>query len=69
VPDEISASYVKFSTPHFSRGRLVKFQFTVQFDESKFDTVEVFDHALSAVSQDLASAQKEICSIRTSNRS
>jgi glycogen debranching enzyme len=66
VPDEISASYVVFNTALQPR-ETVKFQFTVQCEESKFDTVEVFDRALSAVSQDLASAQKEICSIRTSN--
>src|SRR6201987_5245789 len=66
VPDEISASHVVFNTT-LQRRVTVKFQFTVQCAESKFDTVEVFDRALSIVSQDLASAQKEVCSIRTSN--
>ncbi len=45
----------------------VKFQFTVQCEEAKFNTVETFDRALAAVSQDLTVAQKEICGIRTSN--
>jgi len=66
VPNEISASHVMFDNELQPR-ETVKFQFTVQCEEAKFNTVETFDRALAAVSQDLTVAQKEICGIRTSN--
>jgi glycogen debranching enzyme len=66
VPDEISSSHIVMNADLAPR-ETVKFQFTVQCEESKFGTVETFDTALSAVALDVSVAQKEIPSIRTSN--
>ena len=66
VPDEVSPSHMVINSDLGPR-ETVKFQFTVQCDESKFGTVESFDRALSAVAAELHSVQKEVCDIHTSN--
>jgi glycogen debranching enzyme len=66
VPDEISPSHVVINADLAPR-ETVKFQFTVQCEESKVGAVETFDRALSAVALDLAGAQKEIVRVRASN--
>ena len=66
VPDEISPSHLVINSDLGPR-ETVKFQFTVQCDESMSGTVENFDRALSAVAADLQSVQQEVCAIHTSN--
>jgi glycogen debranching enzyme len=62
IPNEISSSQMVINTDLAPR-ETVKFQLTVQCDESKFGTVEPFDRALSAVAADLHNVRKEVCGI------
>jgi glycogen debranching enzyme len=66
IPDEISPSHVLINADLAPR-ETVKFQFTVQCEESKFGTVETFERALSAVATEVSDAQKEVCRIETFN--
>ncbi|HST11862.1 MAG TPA: amylo-alpha-1,6-glucosidase [Terriglobales bacterium] len=67
MPHQIAASHVLL-TADLAPRETVKFQFTVQCEESKFGTVEIFDQALAAVSTDVSRAQKEVARVRSSNR-
>lgn len=66
VPEEVSASHILINADLQAR-EAVKVLFTVQCEDSKFASVETFDRALAAVSQDLTIAQEDTCRVRTSN--
>jgi len=66
VPDEISASHLVINADLQPR-ETIKFQFTVQCEETRFHSVETFDRALNAVSGELTIAEEGSCSIRSSN--
>ena len=66
LPDEISASHFVINADLQPR-ETVKFQFTVQCEEGRFDRVETFDRALTAVSRDLTITQEGRCRVTTSN--
>src|SRR5215470_1872038 len=66
VPDEISASHLVINADLQPR-ETIKFQFTVQCEETRFHSVETFDRALNAVSGELTIAQEGSCRVRSSN--
>ena len=66
VPDEISASHLVINADLQPR-ETIKFQFTVQCEETRFHSVETFDRALNAVSGELPIAQEGSCRVKSSN--
>jgi len=66
IPDEISPSHFRINAELAPR-ETMKYQFTLWCEDSQPEVQETFDSALSAVSWEFSEAQRDICTIRSSN--